>query len=65
MDFQPLSTGLNFSSSTDVSCANITIFDDQTLENDETFTVQLSSSDPNVIITIPQSVVIILNDDSE
>ncbi len=63
LDFQPLFTELNFSAVVNVSCTNITVFDDQVLESNETFIVQLSSSDPSVIVTVPQSVVTIIDDD--
>ena len=64
MDFRLLATELTFSASVNLSCANITILDNEILENNETFTVQLSSNDPNALVTLPQSTVTIIDDDS-
>ena len=43
----------------------IPIIDDSVVERDEQFTVVLSSSDPNVLISDNQATVTILNDDSK
>ena len=63
MDFQPLAIELTFSALDRILCANITILDDEILENNETFTVQLSSNDPDAIVAVPQSTVTIIDDD--
>lgn len=44
---------------------NISIIDDQTLENDETFTVQLSSPDTDVILELQDATVSISDNDGK
>ena len=48
MDYEPLSATVMFLSSSGLSpvqCQNVTLLDDDTEEDDETFQVQISSSD--------------------
>ena len=44
---------------------NITIFEDQALENSESFFVNLTTADPDIIFDISAAVVTIANDDGE
>jgi hypothetical protein len=44
-------------------CVNITILEDGALEGDQTFTVMLTTSDPNVVIGINMTVVTIMDND--
>ena len=44
---------------------SIPIIDDSVVESDEQFTVVLSSSDPNVLTSVNQTTVTIVNDDSK
>lgn len=55
---------LSLSSHSTTLCREITIINDKMLEDNETFTVQLSSNNPNVNVTLPQSTVTIIDDDS-
>ena len=46
-------------------CATITVVSDTTLEDDESFSVVLTTTDPDVIISRNTTVVTITNDDSK
>ena len=46
-------------------CATITVGSDTTLEDDESFSVVLTTTDPDVIISPNTAVVTITNDDSK
>ena len=50
-----------------IQCANLTVLDDNILENDETFSVRLSSSSNKVYITYlrDQAEIIIREDDAD
>lgn len=50
-DYIPVAMTLTFQDSGQHVCVNVTINDDQILENTENFTVRPSTSDPDVIIT--------------
>ena len=62
MDFEPVANlKLTLSSTTPV-CFNVTIINDTLVEQDETFSVQLSTSNSRVDIPDRSSLVIIIND---
>ena len=48
---QPTPADLTFLQGTTLQCASISIFDDAVLENDELFSVQLTSTDPAVTVS--------------
>ena len=45
-------------------CVNITILDDSILEENETFTMTLTTADSDVIIGTTMAAIIIIDDDS-
>ena len=53
------------SSDGDEECVNITILEDDALETSETFTVTLTTSDPDVMIDTNVTTVVILDNDGE
>ena len=64
-DFHPFTTDLIYTLSLDQNqtlCVNITIVDDGILENEQDFTVSISSTDSSVI-TGPPSIVSIIDND--
>ena len=63
-DFVSLPVELILTSSSVRQCGSIVILPDATLEVDEAFTAQLSSSDPRVMITAPTADITILNNDN-
>ncbi len=68
MDFVSTRQSLEFepAQATLPQCANISITVDNILEFDETFTVQLNSTEPEVVLlSRDSSIVTISNDDSE
>ena len=65
-DYSPISNTLNLTSSTTMVEVLIPIIDDSVVETDEQFTVVLSSSDPNVMISDNYQVTVsIVDDDGE
>ena len=62
-DYTPLSNTLTLTSSAPMANVSIAISSDTVVENDEQFSVVLSSSDPNVITPVNPAVVIIGNHD--
>ena len=44
-------------------CIDLSIVDDSTVENEEGFSVQISTEDPSIILNISSTVVSILDDD--
>ena len=62
-DYTPLYNTLTLTSSAPMANVSIAISSDTVVENDEQFSVVLSSSDPNVITPVNPAVVIISNDD--
>ena len=64
-DYSSISSTLNLNSSMAMVEVSIPIIDDSVVESDEQFTVVLSSSDPNVLISQNQTTVTIVNDDSK
>ena len=64
---QPTPTDLTFLPGTTLQCASISISDDAILENDESFSVQLTSTDPAVTLSPSASsaTITIGNDDSK
>ena len=64
---QPAPTDLTFLPGTTQQCASISISDDAVLEIDESFSVQLTSTDPAVILSPSASsaTITIENDDSK
>ena len=64
MDFTPISVPLVFTTAPDVICIDINITDDNIVEDMmEVFIVQLSESDPAVILNIDTSDVTIVDED--
>ena len=51
------------STDNDTRCVNITIEDDEALERDETFTVTLTTSDPNVMLGQDMTTITIVDND--
>ena len=66
-DFSSLMDQLTFNSGSGLrqECATITVGSDTTLEDDESFSVVLTTTDPNVSISRNTTVVTITNDDSK
>ena len=63
MDYEPLSATVMFLSSSGLSpvqCQNVTLLDDDTEEDDETFQVQISSTD--CVLAQPEATVTIIDD---
>ena len=56
---------LTFTANGLTQCGGISITQDSRVENDETFTLQLTSSDPDVTLGASMATVTILNDDSK
>ena len=65
MDFNTISAVLIFNASISLQCESVTILNDIILENNETFFVQLESTDPAVNITLGSAPVTIFDDDCE
>ena len=66
-DYTPLSSVETFvAGSTDnaTRCVNITILDDAALEGDQTFTLTLSTSDPDVVLGNNVTLITIEDNDS-
>ena len=64
MDFSPSTIALTFQPGETIQCGSVIIVNDSILENQETFFVVLNTTDPDVIITTPDSAnVTIQNDD--
>ena len=65
-DYSPINSTLNLTSSTTMVEVLIPIIDDSVVETDEQFTVVLSSSDPNVLISANYQVTVtIVNNDGK
>ena len=66
-DFSSLMDQLTFNSGSGLQreCATITVGSDTTLEDNESFSVVLTTTDPDVIISQNTAVVTIINDDSK
>ena len=65
MDFSSVSNDFTFAAGLVPECVNITIIDDQIPEPEETFTVQLTSSNiPRAVILQPETTVTITDADS-
>ncbi len=62
-DYTSVTELLKFSSYDTRDCVNIAIATDYLVENDETFTVKLSSSDDDVTFGVSIGKVVILDDD--
>ena len=68
MDYQSVHTTVVFfsgSSNNTGECVIIYIIDDDALEGRQTFAVQLSSSDPGVIVTRSTAIITIIDNDSQ
>ncbi len=65
-DYVNISSDMTFASGStdrDVRCANISILDDFSLEGDQTFTVMLDTSDPDVLIGNDRTTITIIYND--
>ena len=65
IDYTTVTAQLTFQATVNLQCSSISIIDDTILENDEVFSVQLSTLDPDVNLTPSTATVTIENDDSE
>jgi len=65
MDFNTTSAVLIFNARISLQCESVTILNDTILESNETFFVQMESTDSSVNITLGSASVTILDDDSE
>ena len=65
IDYTTVTAQLTFLATVTQQCSSISIIDDTIPENDEVFSVQLSTLDPNVNLTSSTATVTIENDDSE
>ena len=65
MDFITTSAVLTFNASTSLQCDQVIIINDSILENNETFFVQLESSDDVVTVSLNSAPVTIIDDDCE
>ena len=65
VDYTSSTPTLTFDSSTSLQCVRIPITDDDNLEEDERFTVSLSTNEPDVTLNPRNGEVIILNDDGQ
>ena len=65
MDFIDISAVLTFNASTPLQCSQVIITNDEIVENNETFFVQLESSDDAVNISISSATVTIADEDCE
>lgn len=65
IDYSPVSTQLLFQRTVTRQCRNIAIVQDDVLEADETFSLQLSSLDQNVTLIPDSATITIENNDSE
>ena len=65
IDYTTVTAQLVFLPTVILQCSSISIIDDTILENDEVFSVQLSTLDPDVNLTFSTATVTIENDDSE
>lgn len=61
IDFSAMLTSLRFSSSVSQQCINVSITDDAELENDEMFSVNISTSDTAVSLN-PASALVTISD---
>ena len=64
-DFTPILSVLTFQPSTTESCVNIPVSGDVALEDNEVFTVQLSTSDPSLLFSLSSANVTIVDNDSK
>ena len=65
VDFITTSAVLTFNASTSLQCDQVIIINDGILENNETFFVQLESSDDAVNVSLNSAPVAIIDDDGE
>ena len=65
VDFITTSAVLTFNASTSLQCDQVIIINDGILENNETFFVQLESSDDVVTVSLNSAPVTIIDDDCE
>ena len=64
MDFTPISVPLVFTTAPDIICTDISITDDNIVEDMmEQFIVQLSDTDPAVVLNIDTAAVTIVDED--
>ena len=67
MDYDPITINGTFSNGSmagSMECENVTIIDDGALELDETFTVTLNTSEPEVTLDTNATTITITDDDS-
>ncbi len=66
-DFQPFHIPVLFtvSQANAPICIGVVVIDDETLENNETFIIELSTTDSDVVLSPVLATVLIVNNDSE
>ena len=62
-DYQPVTQALTFQQTQTLQCVNITILDDQTLENVDVFFINLTTTDLGIVFNVSSAIVTIGNDD--
>ena len=65
MDFIDTSAVLTFNGSTPLQCSPVVITNDEIVENNETFFIQLGSLDDAINISVSSATVTITDDDCE
>ncbi len=65
MDYIPLSSSLTFNASSDMECVDVMIVDDTVVEGEESFTVSLTTSDPDVMVENGTVVVVVIMEDPD
>ena len=65
IDYATVTAQLTFQATVALQCSSISIVDDNILESDEVFSVQLSTLDPDVNLTTSTATVTIENNDGE
>ncbi len=62
MDYVPLSSSLTFNANRSMECVDVMITNDTVVEGEESFTVSLTTSDPDVTVENGTVVVVIMED---
>lgn len=63
LDYTPITQVLVFNNTLTTQCVRIVIIDDFDVEDTETFSIVLSTSDPDILLPSPMGVVTILDND--
>ncbi len=65
MDYVPLSSSLTFNASSNMECVDVMITNDTVVEGEESFTVSLTTSDPDVMVENGTVVVVVIMEDPD